>query len=577
MKNNGSIEELFQKALEDAISNAKGWASKEDREDYIKSIVGDDDYLPPLFCETAEELERSGMAEAFTSLQLEGEEEASEKMIQLKNQGNEAFLLGKQNLANNKQYYRDAINYYYQAAAVAEQVQCITEETFVKPTVGPKSEVQYFTERQLNGMKSTIYANSALAHLQLKNWGHCREDATKALSYNSNNSKAWHRLAKAQQMLQNWEEAGDAIESGLTAITAASQGSNSSDIMNSERRELLKLQKLLEHRVRRARQERQKRERTRAERLANIKNVWKHCQKESIQLGRVPLVSTIDNDDDHAATLYGDAYDDDGNNGEFFVRRWNSHFPHTGKLPTCSTKLHKETHQQAEVEEVWSWPCMFLYPSHRQSDFIEQFHENELFALRLAQVFPEVNDDDDHYDDDYGVSKGAHGTTDIPWDYNNEFVCSKLAVYFEVHVDTGNSDYGENQVQDGGTLVHPESVELLKDLASTIRFYESSRALRGDEGPEMTTLARTVEQRHLAQQITAWRQRYKTLHHRPDPTPVVRVHPAVPFKTVLKDPRMVVPNFIPTFIIIPEDHPAHEQFLKEHKCIGIVQPDIDIH
>lgn len=565
MKNNGSIEELFQKALEDAISNAKGWASKEAREDYIKSIVGDDDYLPPLFCETAEELERSGMAEAFISLQLEEEEEASDKMIKLKNQGNESFLLGKQNLANNKQYYRDAINYYYQAAAVADQVQCITEETFIKPTIGPKSEVQYFTETQLNGMKSTIYANSAMAHLQLKNWGHCREDATKAVSYNSNNSKAWYRLAKAHQMLQNWEEAGDAIESGLTATSATNKDGNSSDTMNNERKDLIKLQKLLEHRVRRARQERQKRERTRAERLVNIKNVWKHCQKESIQLGRVPLVSTIDNDDDNdAAPFHENSYDSDGKNDEFFVRRWNSHFPHTGKLPTCQRWHTKEKHQQDDVEEVWSWPCMFLYPSHRQSDFIEQFHENEMFALRLAQLFPEVNEDDD--DDNHEVSEGVHGTTDIPWDYNNEFVCSKLAIYFEVHVD--------NNVHDDGTLlVHPESVELLKDQASTIRFYESSRALRGDEGPEMATLARTVEQRHLAQQIIAWRQRYKTLHHKPNPTPVVRVHPAIHFKAVLTDPRMVVPNFIPTFIIIPEDHPAHEQFLKEHKCIGIVQPN----
>jgi hypothetical protein len=120
-----------------------------------------------------------------------------------------------------------------------------------------------------------------------------------------------------------------------------------------------------------------------------------------------------------------------------------------------------------------------------------------MFALWLAQVYPELDDDTD---DEPSGGGGAHNSssTAIPWDYNSEFVCSKLAVYFEVH-NTANGNDDDNTV----LLVHPESVELLKDQASTLRFYESPRALWGDEGPEMVNLAHTMEQTHLSQQITA--------------------------------------------------------------------------
>jgi hypothetical protein len=80
--------------------------------------------------------------------------------------------------------------------------------TFLRDTDGPCQQKDHF------GLCNTPGNVPKLCHLQLKNLGHCREDATKAVSYNSNNSKAWYRLAK------NWEEAGDAVESGLTAITA---------------------------------------------------------------------------------------------------------------------------------------------------------------------------------------------------------------------------------------------------------------------------------------------------------------------------------------------------------------------
>ncbi len=155
-----------------------------------------------------------------------------------------------------------------------------------------------------------------MAHMQLKNWGYVRDDSKRALAFNDKNIKAWYRLAKAHQMLQNWEEAGDAIDSGLGC--------------DGENKELKKLRALCEKKVRRARLDRQKRERARAERVSQVKEVWKHCKERSIALGRVPLVATVNDDDEE---------DDEAE------ARWHHHYPHTGRLPKKGSGAE------------WSWPC----------------------------------------------------------------------------------------------------------------------------------------------------------------------------------------------------------------------------
>lgn len=336
------------------------------------------------------------------------------------------------------------------------------------------------------------------------------------MGFNPNNIKAWYRLAKAQQMLQNWEEAGNAIESGLA--------------VDKDNKELIQLQNLLGEKVRKARLHRQQRERARAERNSRIKEVWRYCKEEKVALGRLPLVATVKDDED------------DGD-GDAMEHRWHHHYPHTGQLP-----------RRRSDDDVWTWPVLFVYPSHRQSDFIEQFGEDELIAIRMAQMFPE--------DETYS----GHGETDIAWDFNNEFRCSNLVVYFEVHCMDDDGDGSEKQI------VHPDSVERLTDLGSAMRFYESSRALKGDEGPEMANVARCMERKHLYQQRKAWIKKHGSLWAKPNPCPVVQIHPGATLAQVLRHKDLVVPNFLLTFILFPMSHPAHEEFLRKHKCIGIVEP-----
>lgn len=407
-------------------------------------------------------------------------------------------------------YYRDAVNHYYEAYHWANRI-VPKDDNFV-PTpdeIAAAVEDPYFTQKELDELRSVICSNCAFAHMFLKNWGFVRDESKKAVAFNSSNIKAWYRLAIANQSLQNWEEAGNAIESGLK--------------IEKDNKELLKLDKILSEKVRKARLHRQQRERARAERTSRIKDVWRYCKEENIGLGRVSLVATVKDDED-----------DEGGN-DAVEARWHHHYPHTGQLP-----------KRQRDAGGWTWPVLFIYPSHGQSDFIEHFGEDESFALRMAQMFPELED--------------GCADTDMPWDYNNEFQCSNLAVYFEVHCV--HSDAG---------IIHPDCVERLVDQGAAMRFYESSRALKGDEGPEMATVARCMERKHLHHQRKAWVKKHGSLWAKPEPCPVVQVHPAVSLAQVLRDKHLVVPNFLVTIMLFPVEHPAHKEFLREHKCVGIVE------
>ncbi|KAL7536976.1 hypothetical protein ACHAXR_007515 [Thalassiosira sp. AJA248-18] len=506
---------LLSQAISMAIDQGKGWSSPTEREEYLAKLL-DDDYIPPLFAENDEELEKSGLKDAFTTLHNEGET-PGKNMLDFRKKGNESIALGRKNVAKNVQYYRDAVNHYYEAYHWACRI-VPKDEGFV-PTPeehAAAAEDPYFTAKELDELRSIICSNCALAHMCLKNWGFVRDESKKAVDFNPNNIKAWYRLAKAYQMLQNFEGAGDAIDSGLK--------------IEEDNKELLQLQKKLGEKVRKARLHRQQRERSRAERTSRIKDVWRYCKEEKVSLGRVSLVATVKDDED----------EEDGNDA--MEARWHHHYPHTGQLP------------KRDGSGKWTWPVLFVYPSHRQSDFIEHFGEDEIIALRMAQMFPEQEEDD-------GDNK-----TEMPWDYNNEFRCSNLAVYFEVHCLDNDTDIKGKQI------IHPDSVERLNDQGATMRFYESSRALKGDEGPEMATVARCMERKHLHHQRKAWIKKHGSLWAKPDPCPVVQVHPAVTLGQVLRSKDMVVPNFLMTIILFPAEHPAHMEFLKEHKCIGALEP-----
>lgn len=90
---------LLSKAIEVALSQGKGWKPGE-REAYLEHLL-DDDNIHPLFATDHEEMEKSGMTEAFSTLMYD--EPPARSMVEKKAKGTQAFLDGKKNVAKNMQ------------------------------------------------------------------------------------------------------------------------------------------------------------------------------------------------------------------------------------------------------------------------------------------------------------------------------------------------------------------------------------------------------------------------------------------------------------------------------------------
>ena len=170
-------DRLLNEAIEMSIQQGKGWADGE-KEEYMKTLL-DDDYIPPIFAESQEELEKSGFAEAFSSLIYD--EPPAQLMQQFKQKGNDAFANGKRNVAKNVQFFRDSINHYYEAIAWGLKAEPINEGDIAQADT---PEELIFSRKELDDYISTLHGNAAMAHMQLKNWGHVRDDSKKVRTCN---------------------------------------------------------------------------------------------------------------------------------------------------------------------------------------------------------------------------------------------------------------------------------------------------------------------------------------------------------------------------------------------------------
>lgn len=93
------IDALLSHAISMALEQGKGWSSPEERERYLETLL-DDDFIPPLFASTQEELDKSGLKDAFTALNNEGEL-PGKKMLEFRKKGNDSVAWGRKNVAKN--------------------------------------------------------------------------------------------------------------------------------------------------------------------------------------------------------------------------------------------------------------------------------------------------------------------------------------------------------------------------------------------------------------------------------------------------------------------------------------------
>ncbi len=98
--------------------------------------------------------------------------------------------------------------------------------------------------------------------------------------------------------------------------------------------------------------------------------------------------------------------------------------------PTHPAALRKRVHFVDGSGDLLVWPVLFLYPEHGETDFIEEFVEDQTFADHLEAMF------------------GA-GAEPAPWDAERKYQSGRIKLYFEdntsasmprlVQVDTGKT------------------------------------------------------------------------------------------------------------------------------------------
>ncbi|CAG8616919.1 118_t:CDS:2 [Paraglomus brasilianum] len=271
------------------------------------------------------------------------------------------------------------------AEEVAENFKNQGNEAFKSGREHYQDANTYYTkalEAQCNDMKliEIIYVNRAAVNLELRE---VLNDCAQALKLNPRNVKAYYRSAKALYALDKIEEALDCCERGL-------QIEPQNKAFQTEKQKCLKRKEVLDQK------RREKNERDRKERET----------KEAI---------------DKAINSRG-------------IRTKT-----TSDAPSTDAQVHLDP----ENPDRLIWPVFFLYPEYRESDFINQFHEDNTFLDHLEVMFESA----------------------APWDKDSRYTPKTIKIYFETDSDDG----------DKVTLVNTEKEVTLGEVLKNKKYVVKNR------------------------------------------------------------------------------------------------------
>ncbi|KAG0175025.1 hypothetical protein DFQ28_002340 [Apophysomyces sp. BC1034] len=216
-----------------------------------------------------------------------------------------------------------------------------------------KDAIEYYTKAidtdcSDKSIMEACYANRAAVNLELSNYGRVLRDCAKCLELNPKHVKALYRSARALYALDRVDEAHDCCAHGLAA-----------DPENQA------VKKMLETCVKRKEQiesaQRRKEEKEREEKES----------KERLQKAFEARKIKFDIQDKEVRDTVNIQYD--------------------------------------AKSDTLSWPVFFLYPEHKESDYIQSFDENDSFNDHLQVVFEQQ----------------------APWDTKNLYTADNVEVFFE--------------------------------------------------------------------------------------------------------------------------------------------------
>ncbi|KAI8870739.1 hypothetical protein GQ42DRAFT_162497 [Ramicandelaber brevisporus] len=236
------------------------------------------------------------------------------------------------------------------------------------------AEIDKFADGS-NQLKATLYVNRAAVNLELGNYRKVLNDCAVVIKkFDDKNVKALYRSAKACRMLEKYEEAMDCIDRAINSTTGTEDAKVLKQLNNEKT--------LIEKRM----AERDEKERVRRER-SEQKEREESAINDAIDIRGLRLANTA---------------------SKKLKYLWQNETDRTVQLDHTNGHL--------------SWPVTFLYPEHKQSDFIEAFDEAVVFADMLDTMFEQPPE----------------------WDDDGKYKAKSLDVYFAVpvknHLDEGRTE-----------------------------------------------------------------------------------------------------------------------------------------
>ncbi|NXC45808.1 TTC4 protein, partial [Penelope pileata] len=216
-------------------------------------------------------------------------------------------------------------------------------------------------------LSAVLHTNRAAANFHLGNYRSALNDAIQAKKLKPTHLKAIIRGALCHMELKNFSEAIAWCEEGLQIDSQEKK-------LVETRAKADKLKRIEERDARKAKAMARKEQRQKETLLAAIK-------ERNIKLVLEPSNEEEEISDSLAEITLNGFHSDSA----------------TG------AKVH------LDADGSLSWPVLFLYPEHEQTDFIEAFHENSRFIDHLMVMFAELP----------------------PWDLERKYLPSNLQLYFE--------------------------------------------------------------------------------------------------------------------------------------------------
>jgi hypothetical protein len=219
----------------------------------------------------------------------------------------------------------------------------------IRDAVRPPNRVT----KKVHKLHSTILSNRAQVHLALKNYGSCRKDCVKAVAMYRKNVKAYYRAAKASFEVKKYREGRQFAQFGLKH--------------DAENKPLIQIMAKLKAKCD-ALDAKEKQQKKALQQLDfKVSKCMKACQERNITVGPAQ-----------------------------FIERYMDYEAIPEILP----------------DGTMSWPVVFLYDEYQQSDFMQAFHEGEMFAEHLAMMLP------------------IEGPP-APWDEQFTYKASEVDVFFQ--------------------------------------------------------------------------------------------------------------------------------------------------